>query len=229
MDERDKRLRKRLLDAVREDIRRRDIDRAIRRFVQLSGMEPLNPSYHLKRGELELRRGRHAAAADAFVMAARLFAKAAFDDKAISLYKRAIECGPGRFDIVSALAVAYARAGRIGEANGLLSSHADEAFRSGNLGESVDLLRALVGLDPSARVRLRLADLLERSERYEEALSEYAEGAISLAEQNDPDAVLRAFDRIVDLTEKGAVAEDGVLGRLFHQVARAYPLLEGPE
>ena len=226
MEKHEQRLRKRLLAAVREDLQADDIEAAIRRFVRLSGLESENPSYHLKRGELEQRRGRNDAAADAFGTAARLFGKGAFDDKAASLYKRALSCDPGRVDLVLALASSYARLGRLRDATELLRSHAAGAAEVGNLDQSIDLQRALLRMTPDATsVRLNLADQLERSNRESEALLEYVEGAISLAEATDPDGILTVFDRMQDLMEKGTVPDESVLGRMFHGVARAYSMV----
>ena len=230
MEDRQQRLRKRLIAAAREDLQKKDFDAAIRRFVRLSGLEPSNPAYPLKRGELEHRRGRASAAAEAFASAAKLFAKEAFDDKAASLYKRALQCAPERVDLVSELAMSYARSGRIGEAIHLLGSRAAESAAAGRIDEAINLQQALVRLEPSATsARLRLAEQLEQADREEEALHEYVESAISLAEGIDPDGVVRVAGRIQDLMEKATTLDSGELGRLFHGVARAYSLAGGSE
>ena len=226
MDKHQQRLRKRLLDAAREDLRSGDLDAAVRRFVRLSGLEPDNPTFHLKRGELEQRRAQNTRAAEAFGTAAGLFEKGAFDDKAISLFKRALSCDPERVDLVFALASSYSKIGRIREAIELLRSRAADSECAGRQDEAIELHRALLRLQPDAvTARLRLAEQLEQSEREEEALIEYAESAISLAKGIDPDGILRVFGRIQTLIEKGVPAGDS-MSRLFHGVVSAYSMAE---
>lgn len=109
-------MQNKILSLARKDLQRGDTARAARHYRRLVGLEPENPSYLLKFGDLSQRLGEEEPAADAYARAAWIYARDSFDDKAIALYKRALELDPTRFGLWSDLADAYLRVDRLGEA-----------------------------------------------------------------------------------------------------------------
>lgn len=206
-----KHVRSRVLEMARKDERKGDWKSAVRRYRRLTGLEPNEPSLHIKLGSACVRLGEEKEAAEAFVQAGLIFTRASFDEKAAALYKRALEFAPGRADVRDALIDSYRRLDRIPEAILTLEQASEFADQQGDLQESLDLRRQIAQLDPLAvDTRLRLARDLEGIGNCGEALNEYAESLLELLRQRNFERALGIFDAIDALRPRpDPAAEDG--------------------
>jgi len=192
-----KTIRSRVLDLARKDERKGNWKGALRRYRRLTGLEPSEPSLHIKLGDVCKRLGQEKEAADAFFRAGLLFTKASFDEKAAALCKRALEIEPGRADFRDALIEAYRRLDRVPEAILTLEQASELADEQGDVQEALNLRRRIAELDPLAvDTRLRLAHDLERIENPGEALHEYAASMLELLRQRDFERALGVFTAI---------------------------------
>jgi len=199
------RVRDKLLRMALDDVRRADHRSALRRYTRLTGLDPDNPNLHLKVAELSLRLGNHEGAIDAYLKAASLFVRDAFDAKAVSLYKQALRIDPGRHEICDLLAATYQRIGRVGDAIQTLDTAANALEREGQHAESLQFRRRIAQLNPAdTSGRARLAYNLEQAGLRDDAVAEYVEIAIQLARRSEPEQIPAIFESIVALKPEGA-------------------------
>jgi len=206
----DKQVRARLLDLARRDERKGDWKSAVRRFRRLTGLDADQPTLHIKLGEACLRLGLAEDAADAFFTAGSLFDKAAFDEKAAALYRRALEAAPDRARVREALVASYRRLGRTNEAIATLDQASSCLAREGDPRQALELRRQIAEIDPTdVDGRLLLArDLAERGIR-KEALDEYVDALVELLRQGLFGRTRGVFDAILAL---GPAPSDAELG-----------------
>jgi tetratricopeptide (TPR) repeat protein len=184
----------------KENFRKGDFRRALKHYMRLCGLEGDNPAHWVKLGELHERLGSPLEAANACFRAAALFVADSFDDKAIALYKRALNLQPGRTDISSALAEAYQRLGQLGEAVDVLRGSRATLEGEGRFREALDVRLRLGQLDPTDAVaRFELARDLDEAGLFHEAISEYADVIVEFARAGDPDRIPFVFGRLYEL------------------------------
>jgi tetratricopeptide (TPR) repeat protein len=199
-----------------DDIRRADYPGALRRYKRLTGLDPENPSLHLKVAELSLRVDNKKGAIDAYLTAAALFSRDAFDAKAVSLYKQALGIEPNRYDICDLLAAAHQRLGHIGDAVDTLESVVRALEREGRHAEALGYRKKIAKLEPTDTAsRLALARELERAGLEADAVAECAEVAVELVRQREIERIPSIFETIVGMKPQH-------LAR--HQLAPAAPV-----
>jgi tetratricopeptide (TPR) repeat protein len=206
----DKQVRARVLELARKDERKGDWKSAVRRYRRLTGLDPDQPSLHIKLGDVCVRLGEAEDAADAFFTAGNLFAKAAFDEKAAALYRRALEAAPGRASVRDALVEAYRRLGRTKDAIATLEQAAAWLAREGAHRQALDLRRRIAELDPlDVDGRLRLARDLWASGSRKEAQDEYVDALLELLRQRLFERARGVFDAILALGPAPSESELG--------------------
>ncbi len=194
------RVRDKLLRMALDDIRRADYRGALRRYKRLTGLDPDNPSLHLKVAEISLRLDNKRGAVDAYLMAAALFSRVACDAKAISLYKQALVVASKRYDICDLLAAAHQRLGHIGDAIETLQSTAKALGREGRDTEALSCRKKIAKLDPADTAsRLELARELQRDGLQDDSVAEYAEVAIEFTRRGEFERIPGIFQTIVQM------------------------------
>lgn len=212
-----------------DDVRRADHRSAIRRYKRLTGLDPDNPTLHLKVAELSLRLGNKGEAVEAYLRAAALFTREAFDAKAVSLYNQALAVDPTRHQISDLLAAAHQRLGRLGDAIETLRSAGRALEREGRDSEALQYRRKVAQLEPGDTTRrLALARELERAGLRSDCVAEYVEVVVELARQGELERIPGVFECIVQLKPKEMTDDRHCLGyrdsleTLYRRVARLH-------
>lgn len=212
-----------------DDVRRADHRSALRRYVRLTGLDPDNPTHHLKVAELSLRLENKSEAVEAYLKAAALFTREAFDAKAVSLYNQALAVDPARHEISDLLAAAHQRLGRVGDAIETLQSAARALEREGRRSEALRYRRKVAQLEPGDTAsRLGLARELERAGLQSDSVAEYVEVAVELARQGDLERIPGVFESILQLKPEEMTDDHRCLGyqdsleTLYRRVARLH-------
>jgi tetratricopeptide (TPR) repeat protein len=202
-----------------DDVRRADHRSALRRYTRLTGLDPDNPNLHLKVAELSLRLENKAGAIDAYLKAASLFVRDAFDAKAVSLYKQALRIDPKRYEICDLLATTYQRIGRVGDAIQALDTAAKTLEQEGRSAESLVFRRRIAQLNPAdTNSRARLARDLNGAGLRDDAVAEYVEVAIQLARQGEPEHIPAIFESILALKPEDVGAASEAHEQVFDDV-----------
>ena len=183
-----------------DDVRHADYRGALRRYKRLTGLDPDNPTLHLKVAELSLRLDNKKGAIDGYLTAAALFSRDAFDEKAASLYKQALGIDPTRCDIRDLLAAVHQRLGHIGDAMETLQTAASALEREGRHAEALGYRKKIAQLDPAdTTTRLELARDLQRSGLHTDSIAEYAETVIEFARRGEFERIPAIFETIVEM------------------------------
>lgn len=223
------RTRAKLTDLARRDMRKGNYDTALRRYKRLLAMDSSNPQLCLKIAQLHSRLDRPKEAVEAYVRAAAIYVRKAFEEKAVSVYKQALEIDPDHSEIYSALAGAYQRLGRDADAVAILKTAVERLECNGQHREALLQRRELARLDSSdANARFSLARDLEAAGLTEEALLEYIELAAALAQQGEPGRIPAMFAAITGLKPEGfspsppSAGYESAVGSLYRRVALIY-------
>jgi tetratricopeptide (TPR) repeat protein len=212
-----------------DDIRRADYRGALRRYKRLTGLDPENPNLHLKVAEISLRLDNRRNAVDAYLTAAALFSREAFDAKAVSLYKQALEVDPTRYDICDLLAAAHQRLGHIGDAMEILAKAAKALEREGRETEALGYRKKIAQLDPADTAsRLELARELRQVGLQNDSVAEYAEIVVELARRGELERIPAIFDTIVQMKPEHIARHQRVLEPLDEDAASVAPARFGP-
>lgn len=193
-------VRNKLIAMARDDARKGNLRGAFRRYQRLSGLEPENPSFHIKLGDLALKLEKQDQARESYLRGAVLFTRTAFEEKAIAIYRRVLEFVPLDLEVWGLLADAYQRADRVGEAIVALRTAAAELYENDHRKRALHLRRKIATLNPAdIRSRLQLAHELGFARMSEEAVSEYVECILQCAVQGEWDRIPSTFDALVTL------------------------------
>ena len=183
-----------------DDVRRADYRGALRRYKRLTGLDPDNPTLHLKVAELSVRLDDEKGAIDGYLTAAALFSRDAFEEKAASLYKQALGIDPTRYDICDLLAAVHQRLGHIGDATEALQTAAKALEREGRHAEALGYRKKIAQLDPADTTsRLELARELQWAGLQNDSIAEYAEIAIEFARRGELERIPAIFETIVEM------------------------------
>ncbi len=146
------------------------IDRALSEYRRALQLEPTNGQLHANVAELLQRKGDNAAAADALMDAARLFAEQQHTLKGIALYKQALRLA-ARVEVNQHLAELYEKLGIVGDAVREWRSVLASAQQAGERARVETALERLVILAPGdAEARFSLARLYVSEGKRNEAL-----------------------------------------------------------
>lgn len=202
-------VRTKLIAMARDDARKGDVRSAFRRYQRLSGLEPENSGFHIKLGDLALKLEKQGQARDAYLRGAALFARDAFEEKAIAIYRRILEVAPLDLEVWGLLADAYQRADRTQEAVVALRTAAAELREGAHPNDALQLRRKIAMLDPTdVRSRVQLAHELAFAQMSEEAVYEYVECILQYAVQNEWDRIPPTFEALVGLRPQKSVEDD---------------------
>jgi tetratricopeptide (TPR) repeat protein len=195
-----KKLRNKLLRLARQDMRRGDLRAAHRRYQRLTGLDPDNPTFHLRFADVSARLEMRSQAVEAYLRGATLFTRDAFEEKAIATYRRALELDPDRVDVSELLAGVFVRLGRPADAITTLQAAVSALEGGARSAIALRLQRRIAEIDPGdVPARLRLAGRLEREDMHQEAVCEFVESIVESACQGAPERIPDAFRALVAL------------------------------
>lgn len=195
-----KKLRNKLLRLARQEMRRGDVRAAHRRYQRLTGVDPDNPTFHLRFADISARLGQKSQAVEAYLRAAMLFTRDAFEEKAIATYRRALALDPDRVEVSERLAGVFVRLGRPADAITTLQAAVSALEGGARSPIALRLERRIAEIDPgNVPARLRLAGRLEREDMHQEAICEFVESIVESACQGAPERIPEAFRALVAL------------------------------
>ena len=202
-----KQLRAKLLDMARSDVRKRNWGSAARRYRRLTGLEPDNPNFYLKLGDVSQRTKNTGEAVQAYLEAAALFGRDGFDEKAVAVYRQVLELDPTRYAVFATIAETYERLGRTGDAVESLTIAANKLQMEGETDEALRYRKIIARLEPADTAsRLTLAQDLQEGGLADDSLSEQVEVAVEYARQPAPERIREILETIVSLKPKDIAA-----------------------
>lgn len=204
-----------IIEAASRYVQRGHYDKAIAEYRKILQKDPKDVRILLKIGELQQKKGEYEPAASTLTEVANAYAAEGFFLKAVAVFKQVLKLSPERVEVILRLAELYQQLGLMSDAMTQLQAAASHYEKAGRVEDSTEIFRRMVSLEPeNVPSRLRLADLLARQGKTQEALSELRKVAGNLRSGNRIEDWLRVGERIVQLDPK-----DQNLGR---ELAAAY-------
>ncbi|HEU4430851.1 MAG TPA: tetratricopeptide repeat protein [Myxococcota bacterium] len=192
--------KRKILESAQKHLQRGALDKALEDYQTLLKADPKDSNIRLKVGDLHLKLGRNQDAIDAYLRVAQQFTTEGFDAKAVALYKQVTKLDEKRFEVHAQLGDLYQRMGLTSEAMRAMQLASDGAYRAGDKGEALGLLRRMAALEPSNTAnRLKVADLLRAEGKPEDALAEYDEVVKELERQRNTEEQVKVLERALEL------------------------------
>ena len=137
-------------------------------------VDPKDANVLMRIGDLHLKRGAAAKAAEVYVTVSRYFAQAGFEAKAVAVAKQVLRIDPDRVEIRVELGELYQRMGLPSDAVREFQAALEMYRTRGAKTQVYDLLKRAASLDPeNIPSRLSLADLMIHEGLEEEARAEF--------------------------------------------------------
>ena len=192
--------KRKILESAQKHLQRGALDKALEDYQTLLKADPKDSNIRLKVGDLHLKLGRNQDAIDAYLRVAQQFTNEGFDAKAVALYKQITKLDEKRFEVHAQLGDLYQRMGLTSEAMRAMQFASDGAYRAGDKGQALGLLRRMAALEPSNTAnRLKVADLLRTEGKPEDALAEYDEVVKELERQRNTEEQIKVLERALEL------------------------------
>jgi len=203
--------KRKMLEAARKYAQKGAQERALKEYEALLKLDPRDAKLRLEVADAHRRWGRVDEAAAAYRRVAEQYTAEGFDARAVAVYKQIQTLDPKGYAACEPLAELYQRMGLAAEAAAALQAAADGHARDGNKRHALDLLRRMVGLDPTNTTsRIKVADLLRQENLLEESAAEYEAACGELERQGETEAAGRVIERLLEL----APDRSDVLARL---------------
>jgi tetratricopeptide (TPR) repeat protein len=193
--------RAKTLQAAEKHVRAGKLLEAAKEYQKLADDNPRDMNVVNKLGDLLLRAGRTPDALRQFMRIADFFAKDGFHLKAIAMYKKISKIDANNLESQQRLAALYHHQGLATEAKAQYVQVADALQRAGQALPAAEALRRLLEIDPdNVKVRLRLAEMLGRGPKPEEAALEYAHVARVAAQRGAIDETVQVVRKAIKIS-----------------------------
>jgi tetratricopeptide (TPR) repeat protein len=166
--------RQKVIDAAQKYAAKNQFDRAIVEYQRVLREDPTDVRILLKVGDLQVRMNARQAAIETYTRVAVAYDQQGFFLKAIAVYKQILQIDPSLVQLYLKLAELYVKLGLGSDAMQHLDALAQRYARAEDHEALVGVYRRMVQVDGSSvGTRIRLAELLSKSNRGEEAAAEF--------------------------------------------------------
>ncbi|MBI3071739.1 MAG: tetratricopeptide repeat protein [Deltaproteobacteria bacterium] len=166
--------RNRIVAAAQRFLQKAQYDKALVEYQRLLEDDPKDIRTLLKVGDVYVKMGDNASAADTFIRIATRYHEEGSVHKAIAVFKQVVKLVPARVDALFSLSELYVEVGLVQEAAAGFSELAKVYEGMGRTKEMCAVYRRVVELEPDdVAGRVRLAELCVREEMRDEAVAEF--------------------------------------------------------
>ena len=174
------------------------LDKAIKELQRLVDEDPKDVRTLLKIGDLHTKKGDREQATAAYKRVAEFYSSQGFFLKAVAVYKQILRVDQSMVEINVKLAELYHQLGLVSDAMNQFQTVVSHYERSGQITESMMVLKKMVELDPDVVAsRIKLAELCASQGMTAEAVREFEQAAKDLKNQQRHDDYLKVTERLV--------------------------------
>jgi len=189
--------RQKVIDAAQKFAAKNQFDKAVAEYQRVLREDPSDVRILLKVGDLQVRMNARAAAVETYTKVAQSYDQQGFFLKGVAVYKQILQIDPARIDLYGRLSELYLKLGLTSDALQSLELLAQRHAKAGDDAALGDVYRKMLSVDPgSVGTRIRLAELLSRSGRGEEAAREFEAGASLLDKAGRVDEWSKVAERL---------------------------------
>ncbi len=189
--------RQKVIDAAQKFTAKNQFDKAVIEYQRVLREDPSDVRILLKVGDLQVRMSAKAAAVETYTKVAQAYDQQGFFLKGVAVYKQILQIDPTRIDLYGRLSELYLKLGLSSDALQSLELLAQRYAKVGDETGLSDVYRKMLSVDPgSVGTRIRLAELLSRSGRGEDAAKEFEAGASLLDKAGRVDEWSKVAERL---------------------------------
>lgn len=189
--------RQKVIDAAQKFAAKNQFDKAVIEYQRVLREDPTDVRILLKVGDLQVRMNAKAAAVETYTKVAQAYDQQGFFLKGVAVYKQILQIDPSRIDLYARLSELYLKLGLSSDAVQSLELLAQRHSKAGDDDALADVYRKMLSIDPgSVGTRIRLAELLSRTGRGDDAAREFEAGASLLDKAGRVDEWARVAERL---------------------------------
>jgi len=189
--------RQKVIDAAQKFAAKNQFDKAVAEYQRVLREDPSDVRILLKVGDLQVRMNARAAAVETYTKVAQSYDQQGFFLKGVAVYKQILQIDPARIDLYARLSELYLKLGLTSDALQSLELLAQRHAKAGEDGALGDVYRKMLSVDPgSVGTRIRLAELLSRLGRGDDAAREFEAGAALLEKAGRLDEWSKVAERL---------------------------------
>lgn len=228
--------RDKYIDAANKYLQKQQYDKAIKEYEKAYNEDPKNASVALKLGQLYEKVKKPQDSIKYLKIAASLYSKSGFHNRAIPVYTQILNIDPTQIDIYLELAEQCAKMGILVRAveNYRIALKAYE--EKGDNEKALDILRKLVEIDPkNSDNRIKLAEYYFKTGHRDKGYLEFRRAAEDLKADQRWDELIKLYDKLIKADPTNpenyhglgeALMERGEIERAFqayHQILKYRP------
>jgi tetratricopeptide (TPR) repeat protein len=196
-------LKSKMLESVQKYIQKGHYDKAINEYKRVLKIEPGDVSTRLRVGDLYVKSGKKEDAKKEYNEVARNLTNGGFYLKAIAVQKQILKLDPENIDIRYKLAELYTKQGLVADAIGEYNFIATYFENKGKTEDSCNIIKKMLEIDPdNVGIRLKLAEIYQRSEFFMDAVSEYEMAIERLIKDGKFEKAERIFKGLYEVNKR---------------------------
>ena len=190
--------REKVIQSAQKHAAKGNFNKAVAEYEKLLALDPSDTRTALRVAELYSRQGNGPRAIEMFRSAAETYRNQGFLQKAVAVYKQALNLDPENIPFTEALGETYLGLRLMQDAAAMYERAASIAQRAGNADAHLNLLKKTTELAPdSVPARIKYAEALSSRGEMGDAADEFEAGAGLLKAQGRMDDYLRVAERLL--------------------------------
>ncbi|HEV8322475.1 MAG TPA: tetratricopeptide repeat protein [Myxococcota bacterium] len=187
-----------ILQSAQKLVQKGQYDKAIKELQVLVKEDPKDVRVWLKIGDLHAKRGAAEDAIQTYLKVAEFYGEQGFHLKAIAVYRQILSIDPARLEFNLKLADIYSHLALVREAFDQYELVANAHLRAGRSAEAIAVLQRMVEVDAeNIPNRIKLAEMLSRDSRKDDAADEFGQAAARLEAAGRVDDFIKVAERLV--------------------------------
>lgn len=195
-----------LLQLAQKHLSKGNLDKAIKTFQQLVGVDPKDQRLILRLADILARAGRKKEAIENYEKVAAGYMRQDFPPKAIAVYKTILRLDPELLSAYEKLAELYKNQGLEAEALSQFENLFQVYEKKNDEDKQIDVLKLMADMDPeNLGFQVRLGETLVKKGRKKEAAEAFAKAAATLSRRGFHDRASQLFEKITALNPDNTV------------------------
>ena len=200
-----------LLESAQKNLRKKQVPKAIKDYVKIVEMDPVDIRSRQKLAELYVRTNQNTDAYEQYESVAKFFSSNGFYLKAIAIYKQMQRLDPSQIALFNRLAELNEKQGLMGNAMAEYRNLVDYYGRNGMVADEIKTLEKMRDLDlNNLNVRVKLAEVYANNEREDDGYDELESVLEILSDKGDFDKIFKLYKMFLPLYPKNEKLQMGL-------------------
>ncbi|MCK5914220.1 MAG: tetratricopeptide repeat protein [Desulfuromusa sp.] len=200
-----------LLESAQKNLRKKQVSKAIKDYVKIVEMDPVDVRSRQKLAELYVRTSQKTDAYEQYESVAKYFSSNGFYLKAIAIYKQMQRLDPSQIALYNRLAELNEKQGLLGNAMTEYRNLVDYYGRNGMIADEIKTLEKMRDIDlNNLNVRVKLAEVYANHDREDDGYTELESVLEILSDKGDFDKIFKLYKMFLPLYPKNIKLQMGL-------------------